>query len=70
MELHVNDSIPEIVYFWAAVVDKILELPSKPGMVRYAIVLTLLSSICFPLLSLSLSLLAVTNLEKSDQYAP
>ena len=36
MELHVNDSqaIPEVAHFWQRVVDQILALPSKEGMVR------------------------------------
>lgn len=33
MELHVNESMPEIVNFWRMVVDVILELPTLPGMV-------------------------------------
>lgn len=36
MELYGGDTgIPEIANFWRIVVDKILELPSKQGMVNY-----------------------------------
>ena len=33
MELHINDAVPEIVNSWRMIVDIILDLPTKQGMV-------------------------------------
>ena len=35
MELHIDDGVPEIVNSWRMIVDIILDLPTKQGMVLY-----------------------------------
>ncbi len=34
MEFTCNNSLPEVTHFWQQLVDRIIELPSKKGMVR------------------------------------
>lgn len=34
MELHIDNAVPEIVNSWRMIVDIILDLPVKEGMVR------------------------------------